>query len=100
MCKNAHTRCKNAYTIIYDIHIIYITLQIKSNLIKRKNIPYIKNIVIPFRHFYRDCCKLFGIEMTYVEHKFDKNYLLRLKPVLDKKLNFIKNAIEKSKNRI
>ena len=68
--------------------------------IKRKNIPYIKNIVIPFRHFYRDCCKLFGIEMTYVEHKFDKNYLLRLKPVLDKKLNFIKNAIEKSKNRI
>ena len=68
--------------------------------IKIKNVPFVKNIAIPFRHFYRDCCKIFGIEMTYVKHKFDKNYLLRLKPVLDKKLNFIKNAIEKSKNRV
>ena len=81
------------------IHFISPSLKI-CHEIKAKNISYIKNIVIPFRHFYRDCCKLFGIEMTYIEHKFDKNYLLRLKPVLDKKLNFIKNAIEKSKNRI
>lgn len=81
------------------IHFISPSFKICHEITKMY-VPYIKNIVIPFRHFYRDCCKIFGIEMTYIEHKFDKNYLLRLKPVLDKKLNFIKNAIEKSKNRV
>ena len=71
--------------------------------ITQKNIPHIKDIIIPVRKFYENLFNTFDIKIKFKKSKYDQLTItnFRLYKVFNEKLKFMKRILnEKSKNRI
>ena len=63
--------------------------------ITHKNIPYIKNIIIPLRKFYEILFNVFNVKINFKKSKYDQFTIInfRLYRVFNEKLKFIKRIL-------